>query len=156
MTNVPLPEPGLAGLGAGFALHRLYPWRLPGPRSVHRLLGWPLMVAGGYVVARSVVTAGQVDLAHPARLVTCGPYAARRHPMYVGWLLLHLGAGVAGGSVWLIAGLPVVARFLHREAVREEQVLVVQWGAEYDTYRATVARYGSLPWSATNAGLNAR
>ncbi len=155
LSNVPLPQPSLAGLGFGVALHHLYAWRLPGPRSVHRFLGWPLMVAGGGIVLRSWMAAGQVELAHPGRLVTDGPYAARRHPMYVGWLLLHLGASVASGSVWIVAGIPVVARYLHHEAVREEQALAATWGAEYDSYRTAVPRYLLRPRRST-AGITAR
>jgi protein-S-isoprenylcysteine O-methyltransferase Ste14 len=113
------------------------------------------MVTGGGIVLRSWMAAGQVELAHPGRLVTDGPYAARRHPMYVGWLLLHLGAGVASGSVWTVAGVPVVARYLHHEAVREELALAATWGAEYDSYRTAVPRYLLRPRRST-AGITAR
>jgi protein-S-isoprenylcysteine O-methyltransferase Ste14 len=100
LTNAPLPEPHLLGIAAGVWLNRTRPWLLPGSRLTHCLAGCPLIAAGATVIVRSVAAADQVKLNRPDSLVTVGPYAVIRNPMYVGWALLHLGVGLAGGSAW--------------------------------------------------------
>jgi protein-S-isoprenylcysteine O-methyltransferase Ste14 len=141
VSNLPVPEPNLVGIAAGMVLHRARPWTLPGTRYLHQLVGWPLMAGGTCLVVRSWAAAGNVDLTRPERLVTSGPYAVRRNPMYVGWVLLHLGVGVAGGSAWIIAGLPPAAGCLHRHVKKEEQALAGEFNDEFERYRAAVPRY---------------
>ncbi len=141
VNNVPLPEPYLLGIAVGVWLHRMRPWVLPGPRYVHRLAGWPLIAAGTYLVVRSLAAARQVDLEHPDGLVTSGPYAVSRNPMYTGWALLYLGAGVAGGAGWIVAALPAAVGWVHWEILREERVLGEDFGDEFGRYRAAVPRY---------------
>jgi protein-S-isoprenylcysteine O-methyltransferase Ste14 len=139
--NVPLPEAHLACLAAGYGLHRLRPWRLPGRRPVQRLLGSIAAGAGGYLVVRSVHAAARVDLARPERLVTAYPYTISRNPMYVGWALLHLGAGLIAGSGWIIASLPAAVAWVRLDIRREERRLAETLGPEYERYRAAVPRY---------------
>lgn len=138
---MPLPEPHLLGMAAGAWLHRVRPWVLPWPRSFHRLVGWPLIAAGTYVVTWSLVAVGRVNIEHPDRLVTSGPYAVSRNPMYMGWVLLHLGAGAACGSGWIVAALPAAVARVHREILREERALGEHFGDDYERYRAAVPRY---------------
>jgi protein-S-isoprenylcysteine O-methyltransferase Ste14 len=141
LSNVPLPEPHVLGIAAGVWLHRGRPWVLRGPRYLHRLVGWPLIVVGAYLIVRSLRAAWHVDVAQPDRLVTTGPYAVSRNPMYVGWALLHLGTGVAGGSGWIVAALPAAAGWMHREVRGEEAKLAEDFGDEFQRYRAAVPRY---------------
>ena len=139
--NVPVPEENVVGLAVGLALHRVRPWTLAGARTLHHIVGWPVMAAGTYLVARSWSAAGPVDLSRPERLVTSGPYAVSRNPMYVGWALLHLGVGVVSGSAWILACLPPAAGFVHREVEREERALALTFTDEFGRYRSTVPRY---------------
>ena len=101
--NVPLPEPFLFGIGAGLVLHRLWPRRLPGSDTLRRVLGCSMLGVGSALVASAWSVVGQVNLERPARLVSAGPYAISRNPMYVGWGLLHLGAALTVGSTWMAA-----------------------------------------------------
>jgi hypothetical protein len=126
---------------ASAALSRVRPWALPGSVLTHRLAGVPLIAAGTIVIARSLQAAGQVDLDHPRRLVTTGPYAASRNPMYAGWALLHLGAAVAGGSVWMLAAFAVGTGQVYRQILGEERELSSRFGDEFGRYRAAVPRY---------------
>ena len=141
LRNVPLPEPFLLGIGAGLVLHRLRPRRLPGSDSVHHALGWSLLGVGGALVASAWRAAGHVDLAHPVRLVSTGPYAISRNPMYVGWGLLHLGAALTVGSAWIAATFPLAGIWLHRQVLQEERRLDAGFGEEFRQWRATVPRY---------------
>jgi protein-S-isoprenylcysteine O-methyltransferase Ste14 len=139
--NVPLPEAHLACLAAGYGLRQLWPWRLSGSRPMHRVLGSAAVGAGGYLIARSVHAAARVDLARPERLVTAYPYSISRNPMYVGWALLHLGAGLIAGSRWIIASLPAAVAWVHLDIRREERRLAETLGPEYERYCASVPRY---------------
>jgi protein-S-isoprenylcysteine O-methyltransferase Ste14 len=141
VSNLPVPGPSVVAILAAAALHLARPWTLPGSRVVHRVVGGLVVAGGTCLVAESWGAAGSVDLARPGRLVTAGPYADRRNPMYVGWVLLHLGVGVAAGSAWIVASLPVAAPFLHRAVLREEHVLTEQFPIEFERYRAAVPRY---------------
>ena len=102
LRNIPLPEPYLAGMAVGYVLHRRWPMPLPGAHSLRPTVGLSLLASGSAIIASSLVAVGRVDLQHPERLVTWGPYAMSRNPMYVGWGLLHLGAALIIGSAgWL-------------------------------------------------------
>jgi protein-S-isoprenylcysteine O-methyltransferase Ste14 len=139
--NVPVPEPYLLGIAAGAWLQRVRPWRLPGPSSLNRVVGSSLVAAGTYLVTRSLRTAGQVDLDRPDQLVTSGPYAVSRNPMYLGWALLHLGTGIASRSGWILVAFPLGAERVHSQILREERELDERFAAEYGRYCSEVPRY---------------
>ncbi len=116
-------------------------WVLPGSRLTHRLAGYPLIAAGTILVMWSLEAAGRADLDHPNCLVTTGPYAVSRNPMYAGWALLHLGAAVTCRSVPMLAAFPAAAALVHRTVLREERELGERFGDEFGLYRAAVPRY---------------
>jgi protein-S-isoprenylcysteine O-methyltransferase Ste14 len=151
--NVPLPEPYLLAVAGVVWLDHTRPWPLPGARWVHHLAGWPPVVAGVRLIWRSWAEASEVELDRPAHLVTSGPYAASRNPMYLGWALLQLGAGVVRGSGWTIVAVPA-ALLVHREVRREERALDDAFGAEFRRYCATAPRY--LPHRLADRGSTAR
>jgi protein-S-isoprenylcysteine O-methyltransferase Ste14 len=122
-------------------MHRIRPWPLPGPRLARKVAGWTLLAAGGHFVARSLRAASRVDLAQPERLVTTGVYATSRNPMYVGWALLHLGAGLIGGSAWALGTFPAATWLVHRQVLREERELAEMFRDQFARYRAAVPRY---------------
>jgi protein-S-isoprenylcysteine O-methyltransferase Ste14 len=128
-------------MGTGLVLHRLWPQRLPGSDSLCRVLGWSLLGAGGALVASAWRAAGQIDLEHPVRLVSAGPYAISRNPMYVGWGLLHVGAALTVGSAWMVATFPLSAIWLHRDVLQEERRLDDAFEDEFRQWQATVPRY---------------
>jgi protein-S-isoprenylcysteine O-methyltransferase Ste14 len=56
-------------------------------------------------------------------VISTGPYAIVRHPMYLGVFLFILGSGLALGSAWsTLALLPVAAVFVRR-TLREDRML---------------------------------
>ena len=77
------------------------------------------------------------------RVVSDGPYAIVRHPMYGGALLLILGTPLLLGSWWGLATVPAIVLLLGTRAVLEERTLA----RELDGYAdyATRVRYRLIP-----------
>ena len=136
---MPVPEASLAGIAAAAALEQV--WPLPLPTNVRRVAGWPIVAAGAAVIAGSLKAAGSNELTNPDRLVTDGPYAWTRNPMYVGWGLLQLGIGVIAGSGWVLVSMPFVGAMVHREVLREKRRLEERFGDEYLEYSEKVGRW---------------
>jgi protein-S-isoprenylcysteine O-methyltransferase Ste14 len=139
--NIPLPEPHLAGILVSGVLHLTSSRRLFGDRPLYRSAGWSLVVAGFTISALAVRAASEVDLERPSELISSGPYAICRNPMYVGWTLLYFGIALASRNVWMVALLPAVAALTHRDVMREEHRLEEIFGGGYARYRQRVHRY---------------
>jgi protein-S-isoprenylcysteine O-methyltransferase Ste14 len=78
------------------------------------------------------------------RVVTTGPYAVVRHPMYAGTILFFLGTPLLLGSWWGLAFAPVLTALLGVRAGMEERLLTA--GLEgYPDYAARV-RYRLIPF----------
>jgi len=71
------------------------------------------------------------------RLVTCGPFARVRHPIYLGWFLLAVGDVLVfrnWSAVFLLGSVPSMLL----RSWREEQVLADQFGEAWTAYRRAV------------------
>lgn len=139
--NVPLPEPHMAGALASGLLHLARPWRLPGRKRLYSGAGWTLAGTGVAISASAVRTVSDIDLERPSALVSTGPYAISRNPMYVGWTLLYLGAALITRNAWMVVSLPIVGGIIHRNVRQEERTLERAFGKEYLRYRKQVRRY---------------
>jgi protein-S-isoprenylcysteine O-methyltransferase Ste14 len=71
---------------------------------------------------------------HP-ELVTSGPYAVVRHPIYTGVLIAMLGSALVGGLPWLVLLLLSVGYFSYA-ARTEERRFLNEFPSEYPAYRA--------------------
>jgi protein-S-isoprenylcysteine O-methyltransferase Ste14 len=131
----------MIGILASGVLHLARPWRLPGSKRLYSGAGWTLVGAGVAISASAVRAASDVDLERPSTLISSGPYAISRNPMYVGWTLLYLGGALITRNAWTVASLPVVAGVIHRDVLREEHTLERAFGEEYVRYRKLVRRY---------------
>lgn len=108
--------------------------------DVFVLLGYSLFVR---VLRENSYASRVVEVERGQRVVTTGPYAIVRHPMYLGVLVMFLSTPVALGSWWgVIAALPLVAVLVARIR-NEEQRLVT----ELDGYReySRVTRFRLIP-----------
>jgi protein-S-isoprenylcysteine O-methyltransferase Ste14 len=76
-------------------------------------------------------------------VVSHGPYAIVRHPMYLGALLLMVGTPLLLGSWWGLAMLPLIIALLGTRAVMEERTLARELDG-YADYAARV-RYRLIP-----------
>ena len=77
----------------------------------------------------------------PDRLVTSGPYAWCRNPMYLGHFIFVLGLALVFQSLFALALLVVTIVILQTHAVRDEQRLRGLFGADYEAYAARVKRW---------------
>ncbi|MCF1434970.1 MULTISPECIES: methyltransferase family protein [Rhizobium/Agrobacterium group] len=69
------------------------------------------------------------------RLVTEGPYRYSRNPIYLGYTLLMIAAGMILGNVWLILAAPLTAMLTTMIAIRcEEMHLLVRFGVDFERY----------------------
>jgi protein-S-isoprenylcysteine O-methyltransferase Ste14 len=140
--RLPLPAEHAVPMAAGIVLQRMtHGRRLPRAACP---AGVPLVVAGLMVNGWAVAVRGGLSLEQDP-LATGGPYAHSRNPMYVGWTLIHLGAGLLTRSPWVFAGWPISVALLHRWVLREEEELEAQFGREFTSYRERVPRYVRLP-----------
>ena len=141
LRNLRLPEPHLGLLGLGLVLQRLRPVRLPVPRRAAALGSGVGIGASAAAILWATRAAGQVDLADPDRLVTTGPYALTRHPMYEAWTAMYAAITLGLRNGWLAALLPVVLAFVHRDTGREDARLRLQFGKAHADYAWIVPRY---------------
>ena len=75
-------------------------------------------------------------------LVTHGPFAFSRNPIYLGNTLLLVGAGLAFGIAWFLPlGLAAAAVVTQLAIVREEAHLNARFGAAWRDYRLRVNRW---------------
>jgi len=74
-------------------------------------------------------------------LITSGPYALIRHPIYTGFLFQLLGGALLydSGATLLLLFLPFLALF-YWQSVAEERLLADHFGDAYRRYRATTGR----------------
>ena len=142
LKNIPVPEAHIFGFILGVLLQLLFKTKLFSSARIGRFIGWPLIILGICLSAWAVIEAGEMDISSPEMLITSGPYAFSRNPMYVGWSLLYLGVTFALNSNWLLAFfLPVIVYIHIWEIPKEERTLEQKIGARYREYRDQVRRY---------------
>lgn len=140
--NIPIPEAHLAGLIAGSVMRVIMPIRLFRLPLIGYAAGIPILIFGIGICIWAVFEARSTAISAPDALLTAGPYAFSRNPMYVGWTLLYIGVSLVTNSLWTAAVLPIVVVFTHFMEIRkEERFLRDRFGDEYAGYRKRVRRY---------------
>ena len=113
-------------------------------------IGFPLVILGEALRLWGVAYAGEYTRARDVnipQLVTDGPYAFIRHPLYVGNLLLVLGFCVIGWAwmPWMLLVAFVLFWVQYYFIIQvEEEHLAEAFGEEYRSYKASVPKY--IPW----------
>jgi protein-S-isoprenylcysteine O-methyltransferase Ste14 len=74
-------------------------------------------------------------------LVTSGPYAHIRHPIYTGLILAMLGSALGINIFWALLLIPVGAYFIY-SARREETVMLQLFPEQYAAYMARTGMLG--------------
>jgi protein-S-isoprenylcysteine O-methyltransferase Ste14 len=115
--------------------------------AIAALAGDVLVAAGFYssylVFKANSFASATVGVAEGQTLVSAGPYAIVRHPMYAGALLYLVGTPLALGSYWGLAALALMAPILIWRLVDEESVLEQRLPG-YSDYKRKV-RYRLAP-----------
>jgi protein-S-isoprenylcysteine O-methyltransferase Ste14 len=141
-SNVPIPEAHLAGLIVGIILQFIYPLYIYLQPWLRHVLGWPAVGAGIALAGWAVLATADMDIASPSGIVTSGPFAFSRNPMYVGWSMLSLGIALVASNLWILMLLPLVLFYTHRFIIlKEENELLANFGEEYQRYKEEVPRY---------------
>lgn len=66
-------------------------------------------------------------------LVTTGPYALVRHPIYTGWMVAMVGSALIGGLAWFVPLIILFAYFVY-SAKQEERLMLRTFPNEYPAY----------------------
>lgn len=106
------------------------------------------MIAAGFLIVfltfrENTFTAGTIEIAEGQHVIDSGPYAAVRHPMYSGALIMIAGIPLALGSWWALIPAALLAPVIVWRLMREEEFLVANL-AGYGDYRGRV-RYRLAP-----------
>ena len=120
----------------------------PAGRGIVRLTaGWFLIGAGLLVAAAGIMALVRARTTFlPDResndLVTAGPFARSRNPIYAGMMAIYVGVALAANSAWPILLLPLVWIVMRAGIIaREERYLAEKFGAKYVDYRRRVRRW---------------
>ena len=127
------------------ALDRRFGWSHLSPAVV--LFGDAVMLLGGYGVWRvfreNSFTSARIELARGQQVISTGPYARVRHPMYATALLMMAGIPIALGSWWGLLALGAMAPALVWRILDEEKFLAASLPG-YAEYKQKV-RYRLIP-----------
>jgi len=125
-------------------------WLSPLPILAGRVglwMGIALAIAGlgliitGMIEFRRANTA-VVPFSPTTAIVSSGPFRFTRNPLYLGFVLIYIGASLAANTLWPLFMLPlVILVLLHGVVKREERYLERKFGTAYTDYRARVRRW---------------
>jgi protein-S-isoprenylcysteine O-methyltransferase Ste14 len=136
---------GFIALLAVPALDHRLSWSLMPPSVA--LAGDGLMALGWlgvfFVFKENTFTSATIELAPDQQVISTGPYAWVRHPMYLSGLVLLLGIPIALGSWWGILALVAILPALIWRLIDEEKFLARDLPG-YVAYQQTV-RYRLIP-----------
>jgi protein-S-isoprenylcysteine O-methyltransferase Ste14 len=107
-----------------------------------------ILIALGFFIVflvfkENTYTSGTIEVAPGQTIITTGPYALVRHPMYIGAIILLVGIPLALGSWWgLLAVVPITAVVVWR--LLDEERFLAKNLPGYPDYRNKV-KYRLVP-----------
>jgi protein-S-isoprenylcysteine O-methyltransferase Ste14 len=129
----------VSGLDRRFAWSRVAPWV--------SILGDGMMAAGFVIVflvfKENTYASGVIEVAVDQRVISSGPYALVRHPMYSGALVMLAGIPLALGSWWGLLVFLLLAAGIVWRLIEEEKYLAANLPG-YSDYRRKVG-YRLMP-----------
>jgi protein-S-isoprenylcysteine O-methyltransferase Ste14 len=140
--NFPIPEIHVFAIILSFFLRIFLPAKIFSVNWLGHIIGWPLVVIGILISVWAASAAGEINIASPNRLITTGPYAYSRNPMYVGWTLIFLGAIFIFNALCSFGLLVIVLVYTHFFIIApEEKFLKKKFGTQFAEYQKNVRRY---------------
>jgi protein-S-isoprenylcysteine O-methyltransferase Ste14 len=127
----------------GIYLNYLYPgfFGVGGPNPVLAIIAWIMLVPGVLIWLSSVILI--LTRVPKGELITGGPFALVKHPLYTGVSLLVFPAAGFLFNSWLGAAVGIIMYALSRRyAPAEEVILAKAFGPAWDEYAGKVL----LPW----------
>ena len=115
------------------------------------LFGFPVVLLGEFLRIWANGYVGHVKVnwtqrergdAKIGQLITGGPYAYVRHPLYLGTFVIGVGFCIIVGNIWisLVALTFFLLVYLWRMG-KEEEILREEWGDVFERYRRAVPRW---------------
>ena len=145
-TLAPPPLVYAAGLGAGWWLEHILPLGFNASILARQIawgivaLGLVLMLWAAWTIWRHHTTVNPYKGA--ANLVTNGPFAYSRNPIYVADMLVYLAVTVLMGSLWPVFFIPLVWVIMRYAVIAHEEAhLQAKFGEAYQQYCARVRRW---------------
>ena len=140
--NFPIPEIYVFAIILSFFLKMILPGQIFSVNWLGHIIGWPVVVIGILISLWATSAAGEINITSPNRLITTGPYAYSRNPMYVGWTLIFLGAIFIFNALCSFGLLVIVLVYTHFfEIAPEEKFLKKKFGTQFTEYQKNVRRY---------------
>jgi protein-S-isoprenylcysteine O-methyltransferase Ste14 len=148
-TGIPWPPLLLVAVVTGaWVAGVLYPIWWPGIDDLAaRVVGYALGAAGFGLMVWALMTlhrAGTTFEPHQGadRLVTDGPFAWRRNPIYLGHVLILLGLAQLTYNIWFVILAPIYALAVFWLAILpEERHLEERFGDAYRAYKERTRRW---------------
>ncbi len=123
-------------------------WRFDEARAVLAVAvsyaGLAISLWARTVLGRNWSARPELKLEH--ELVTRGPYARVRHPIYTGLLLMFAAIALLWPTPAALLLLPVVVAGIHLKLAREEVLMAAQFPNEWPSYRERTSRVIPLLW----------
>lgn len=121
-------------------------WYFADPSPISFLTGVAVVTAGEILRLWSLFHIGSKTRStcriRADHLITTGPFAYIRNPLYFGNGLICCGAVIASGTYWLLLVLPALFFFWCRYIIPgEEAFLSGAFGEDFRHYRAAVRRF---------------
>lgn len=140
--NIPIPEGHIIPLILGILAQESFPITLVITEWLRYALGIPFALGGIILAAWSIHEVSAIEVDAPTELITTGPYAISRNPMYVAWSLIYVGAIYLVNTKWLLLLFSFVLAFTHyRVILQEERELEERFDNQYREYCKKVRRY---------------
>jgi protein-S-isoprenylcysteine O-methyltransferase Ste14 len=114
------------------------------------IAGNALVAVGFFVIflvyRENTFTAATIQIAEGQKVVSTGPYAVVRHPMYSGGALYLLGTPLALGSCWGLAAVAAMQPILIWRLLDEERFLATSLPGYADYPQRVVHRLVPFVW----------